>query len=322
MLELLLDNKNGNVWDLSEIAGEIAWKTSRIGKPGSLEFTLIRTTLFQDLAFQFNNGDVVRFRKDGTNVFYGYVFKISEDMDGVVKILCYDQIRYLLASDTYVMSNVTAADVLRRIAGDFRLNLGRIDDTSYKIPTMVEDNQKLIDIICKALDLTLINAGRNYFLYDDFGALSIRNSSDLLLDFFVGDESLMYGYTSERAIDSDTYNKVKLYQDNKKTGKRETYIALDSANITKWGTLQLTQSVDENMNSAQIQQLLNTLIAVKNRESKSLKIPAIGNIQVRAGCYVPIVIQKLGINQPFLVDECTHRFSGAEHTMTLELRVI
>ncbi|MFB9273369.1 XkdQ/YqbQ family protein [Cohnella cellulosilytica] len=322
MIELLLDNKDGKVWDLSSIVSDISWKTTRIGRPGSLEFTLVRGGIFQAKDFKINTGDVISFRYDSANVFYGYVFKLSESNDEAVKILCYDQIRYLQSSDTYAFAGATAADVLRRIAGDFGLKLGRVDDTGYRIPTLLEDNQKLIDIICKALDLTLINGGRNYFLYDDFGGLSLRDSESMLLEFFVGDSSLMTGYGAERSIDSDTYNRIKLYRDNKKSGKRDTYIAQDSASMARWGVLQLSQSVDENMNDAQISDMLNTLIAVKNRETRTLKVDAIGDVRVRAGCYVPIVIGERGINQPFLVDTCSHRFDGGDHTMTLELKVI
>lgn len=45
---LLLDDKQGNIWDISEIAGDITYKTSRIGKPSSLEFTLIKGSLYQN----------------------------------------------------------------------------------------------------------------------------------------------------------------------------------------------------------------------------------------------------------------------------------
>lgn len=322
MIELLLDNKDGKVWDISDIASDVSWKTTRIGRPGSLEFTLVRGGIFQAKDFKINNGDIVSFRDGDAKVFYGYVFKITEGDEEAVKILCYDQIRYLLSSDTYAFTGATAADVLRRIAGDFGLKLGRVDDTGYRIPSLLEDNQKLIDIICKALDLTLINGGRNYFLYDDFGGLSLRESESMLLEFVVGDRSLMTGYGAERSIDSDTYNRVKLYRDNKKSGKRDTYIAQDSASMARWGVLQLSQSVDENMNEAQISDLLNSLITIKNRETRTLKVDAIGDVRVRAGCYVPIVIGERGINQPFLVDSCTHRFDGGDHTMTLELKVI
>ncbi|MFC4305805.1 XkdQ/YqbQ family protein [Cohnella boryungensis] len=320
MIKLLMDNKDGELWDLSGIVSDISWKTTRIGRPGSLEFTLVRNGIYQAKDFKINTGDVVSFRYDGAKVFYGYVFKISESDDEAVKILCYDQIRYLQNAGTYAFANTTASDVLRRIASDFELKLGHLDDTRYVIPTLIEDNQKLIDIFCKALDLTLINGGRTYLLYDDFGALSIRDSENMLLDFVIGDRSLMTGYGAERSIDSDTYNRIRLYRDNKTSGKRDVYITQDSDSIARWGLLQLSQSVDENMNKAQITQLLDSLIAVKNRETRTLKIDAIGDIRVRAGCYVSIVISERGINQPFLVDSCSHRFDGGSHTMSLELK--
>jgi hypothetical protein len=322
VFEILIDNKNGNVWDISNIVSGVKWKTSRIGRPGSLEFTLIKNAIYQDVRFQFNNGDIIRFRKDGQNIFYGYTFVIDGGKDEAVKILAYDQVRYLLSSDTYVFANITASDILRKIAADFNLRLGQIDDTIYRIPTMVEDGKKLLDIVCKSLDLTLINSNRNFVLYDDFGSLRIRNIADMLVDFIIGDGSLMYDFNMKTSIDHDTYNKVKLYKDNKDTGKREVYIAQDSANKKRWGTLQLYQSVDENMNAAQIKQLLDTLITLKNRESKTLKINAIGDVRIRAGSYVRILIEEYNINQPFLVDECQHSFDGSDHTMTLEMKVV
>lgn len=324
MLKIIIDNKDGNMWDISEIVADVTWKTSRIGKAGSLEFTLIKNTLEQDAAFKYSNGDIVRVEdaEETINVFYGYVFSIEGGRDEAVKITCYDQLRYLMANDTYVFTNITASEVIKTIASDFKLQLGRIDDTGYRIPTMSEDNQKLLDIICKALDLTLINSGKNYVFFDDFGALSVRNIEDFLLDFIIGDSSLMTNYTHETSIDSDTYNVIKLYRDNKETGKREIYQAYDSANMAKWGVLQLYQSVDENMNPAQINEMLTTLATLKNRESKTLKIEAIGDLRVRAGSYVRIQIAEYGINQPFLVDECSHTFNGADHAMALELKAI
>ncbi|MEJ8548153.1 XkdQ/YqbQ family protein [Brevibacillus borstelensis] len=322
MYEVLLDDKQGNVWDISGIVTGITWKTSRLGSPGSLDFTLIKGAIYQDISFKVNNGDIVRFRYNDQNVFYGYVFSVDGGKDESVRIKCYDQIRYLLNKDTYVFSKVTASEVVMRIADDFHLMTGQIANTGYAIPTMVEDNQTLLDIIEKALVLTIWNTGRNYILYDEFGSLTLRNVEEMLVDFMIGDNSLMTDFVIKSSIDQDTYNRVKLYKDNKKTGKREVYLAKDSANIAKWGLLQLTQSVDEDKTAAQINALLDQLITIKNRETKTLRIEAIGDPRVRAGCYVPIVIQEYQINQPFLVNEVTHRFDGDDYTMSLELKVI
>ena len=322
MLEILIDNKNGRVWDVSEIAKDLTWTTTRVGRPASVDFTLIGSGIYQDKAFTVQNGDIVRVRKDDVNVFYGYVFNVKQNRDAEISIKAYDQVRYLLNKDTYVFKNVTTGDVIRKIAADFKLKVGRIDDTGYRIPSMVEDGQTLLDIIEKANTLTMSATGRFFVFFDDFGALSLRDVRAFEAGFYIGDGSLMTGFEYGRDIDSDTYNRIKLYKDNQKTGKREVYMVQDSANIARWGVLQLYEAVDEEMNAAQINELLNRLAALKNREQRTLKLEAIGDIRVRTGMYLPVVIESLGINQPMMVDEVTHRFDGADHTMSITLKVI
>ena len=317
MLEVITDNKQGGVYNISELVTDATWKTSRIGKPSSFDMTIL-----QDANYILNNGDIIRVKYDDVPIFYGYVFSVGRQLEETLKVKAYDQMRYLTSNDTYVFANKTAAAIMKQIAADFGLKVGAVADTKYKIPSMVEDNQKLMDIICKALDYTVINTGVIYTMYDDFGNLIIKNSQDMKLDLVIGDNSLMTGFSFEKSIDSDTFNRIKLVRDNKDTKKRDVYIAQDSANIAKWGRLQYFQKVDENMNPAQIKQLLDNLVKAKNKETKTLKIDALGNPTVRAGCFVTVTIEELAINQFYLVDECSHKFSGDEYTLSLELKVI
>ncbi|WP_238177946.1 XkdQ/YqbQ family protein [Paenibacillus contaminans] len=307
---------------MSEITSDLSWTTTRIGRPASVDFSLIRNGIYQERAFAVSNGDIVRIRMDEANVFYGYVFAVKVNQNDEVSVKAYDQTRYLLVKDTYVFKAATATQIIKQIADDFSLRVGRLDDSGYRIPTMSEDGQMLMDIIDKAITQTLISTQRHYVFFDDFGSLSLRLVDDFLAGFYVGDGSLMTGYDFGRDIDSDTYNRIKLYKDNKETGKREIYMEQDSANIARWGLLQLYESVDENMNAAQISTRLTQLVQLKNRESRGLTLEAIGDVRVRAGMYLPVVIESLGINQPMLVDEAKHRFDGTNHTMSLTLKVI
>lgn len=324
MLEVTLDHKNGKVWDISGIVSDLSWSTTRTGRPANIDFTLIQNGIFQDRSFSVNNGDIVQVRKDGYNFFHGYVFSIKTDQDAQVSIKAYDQVRYLLFKQMYKFKNTTATDIIKKIAADFQLKVGRLDDSKYKIPSLLEDGGTLLDIIEKAITLTLVNTQRHYVFFDDFGTLSLRLVDDLLPDFYIGEGSLLTEYDYTRDIDSDTYNLIKLYRDNKQTNRRDVYQAQDSANIAKWGILQLYQSIDENMNKAQINAMLTQLAQLKNRETRSLKLNAIGDIRVRAGTYARIHIASLGLDMshPMLVDECIHKFDGADHSMSLTLKVI
>ncbi|MEI7027907.1 XkdQ/YqbQ family protein [Paenibacillus sp. y28] len=323
MLEILSGNHSGDLWDISEIVAEISWKTGRIGKASSVEFTFIKGALYQDKDFAIEPGDIIRMTKDGKGLFYGYVFSIDSGREENVRVTAYDQVRYLMSNDFVQLKNVTATEVIRHIAGAFNLQTGELADTEHKIPTILEDGKKLLDIICKALDLTLISTGKMYVFYDDFGELTLRDMDTMAVyDISLGEGSLLFDYSSKRSIDSETYNYIKLMKDDKEAGGRVFHILKNSETIARWGILQKYEKVDEKLNTEQINARLEQLMSWHNREQRSMSLQAIGDPRVRAGCYVPVFIRELGIEQMYLVEECTHKFEGADHTMQLELKVI
>lgn len=322
MIEVLIDHKDGRVWDVSEITEGLNWSTTRVGSPASVEFTLVNSGIFQDRAFSIENGDIVMIRKENMKIFYGYVFSVKQNREQVLSVKAYDQVRYLLNNQTYVFKNVTTGEVIRQIAADFGLQVGRIDETGYRIPSMVEDGQTLLDIIEKANTLTMRATGGFYVFLDDFGELSLRDVSGYTPELYIGDQSLLKDYDYSLDIDNRTYNRIKLYRDNQVTGRREVYIAQDSANIERWGVLQLYQSVNENLNEAQIEEQLMQLAQLHNREQKKLKLTCLGDWRVRAGMYIPIVMESLGIRQYMIVDEAKHQIDGEEHKMDLTLKII
>lgn len=321
MLEAVIDNLDGTLWDISDICSEVKWTTSRIGKPSVLDITLHQDGLYQDTGFRYKNGDVIRVKVDGQGLFWGRVFVNESGRYSPVKIRAYDQLRYLNASDTYVKQNIRADQVIRDQCAAVELNVGELVNTQYVIPKVMEDGQKRLDVCCNAIYNTLLATGRLYVLYDDFGSIQLRDVDNMVIDLIIGDESLVFDYRMKSSIDEDTYNRVKLVQDNKSTGKRDVYIVQDSANIARWGSLQYYQKVDDKLNSAQIQGIMNRILELKNRETQSFRLSALGFVGMRAGIKVQVTIEELGIDQFFLVEECTHRLAGDEHTMDLEMKV-
>lgn len=320
-MELMLQNKKGRLWNIAELASDISWKTSRAGKPATLEVTLVDGGLYQDKSFGIENGDIVQFRMDGTDIFYGFVFSLSTGSDREIKLTAYDQVRYLLGNGTYVLQNVTAADVITRIAKDYGLKTGSLMQTAYRIPSLVADTKKLLDTIMGAVDKTLAYGGKLLCFYDDFGKLTLRAPEEMLLDVVLGDGHLLYDYSLKKSIDDETYNTVYLYQDNEQTGKREFFTAADRANVERWGILQLYEKADDKGNAAQNREKAANLLKLHNREKVSLSVQAIGDVRVRAGNFVYVLLDDL-TTQLYLVDQCSHKITGSEHTMSLDIRVV
>ena len=309
------NNVNGTAFDVSEIAMSPKWTTKRTGSPASFEFEVLKD---QDVIWK--HGGIIAVKNGKTGVFYGYIFKITETANGVVRITAYDQTRYLKNKDTYVFTGKRADQITALIAADLGLKIGTLENTGYVIPSLVEDNKTLFDIILKALDLTLINTGQMFFLWDDYGSLRISSCAGSKLDLLVGDESLATDYTYTSEIDSDTYNRIKLVRDNKETGKRDVYLFQDSNNIKFWGTLQYFEKVDEKMNAAQITERGNNLLALKNRPQRTFEVKALSDLSVRAGRVLFISFADIGVKQFFLIDEASHDLE--KEIMSLKLRVV
>ena len=292
----------------------ITWQTDRYGSPGELNFTVIR-----DSVLKIGSGDAVRLTVDGTGIFFGFVFQMAPRKGGTMEIKAYDQLRYFKNKDTYVYENKTAGELLQMLCADFNLNAGQIEDTGYKIESRVEDGQTLFDIMQNALDITLLNTGQMYVMFDDFGALALRNISGMAYNLLISENTAEdYKYTV--SIDGETYNQIKLVFDNEETGKRDVYMTKHTGNINKWGILQYYNTLQKGENGAA---KAEALLSLYNKETRSLSISnAFGDVNIRAGCMIVAMLDlgDMQLSNLMLVEKCKHTFQENVHFMDLTLR--
>lgn len=291
----------------------IKWTTDREGSAGSLEFTVVK-----DDIINFQEGNRVELKVDGTPVFAGFVFTKARTKEKVISVKAYDQLRYFKNKDTYLYENKTASELLKMIAGDFSLFTGDIADTKY-VMSASENNASLFDIMKNALDKTLVNTKEMYVLYDDFGKIALKNIADMKVPLIIND-SMAEDFDYETSIDSETYNKVKLLYEDNDSGKMEVFSAKNDYTIKKWGVLQYFEKIDNTENANMMAQ---ALLSLYNNKSRSLSINGVfGDLRVRAGSQIPVFLNlgDIEANNYLIVEKCTHTFKQNEHTMDLELK--
>ena len=322
---------NDKVFDVSELLeSEVSLTSELNGVPSELNFTYAKEIALQNnLNISFEEGNIVEFSVNDNKIFKGYIFSKNRDKNQKISVKCYDQLRYLKNKESYTYINKKASDILKIIANDFKLKLGNIEDTKYIIPARNEDNQTLIDIILTALDETFTATKQKYYLYDDFGRLTLKNANDMFLkNIVIGDDSCLIDFSYKTDIDKETYNKIKLYKENKDTGKREIYIAKDSKTINKWGVLQYYESLPESCNDAQAKEFVQNLLEIYNRPKEELSIECLGlgkgEELIRAGNGIYVKIGGLGeinLAKACIISKCTHKFLNNEHKYSLNLLV-
>ena len=77
--------------------------------------------------------------------------------------------RYLKNKDTITEEGLKASDLLKRLAADFRLNLGSVEDTGYTLETIVEEDTQ--SNVTSTTDYLFLLAE-----YEVFGSRSYANS--------------------------------------------------------------------------------------------------------------------------------------------------
>lgn len=293
------------------IEGDVTWDTERSGSPGKVTFKMRGDVPVSE-------GDIVSLTYGDTKVFVGYIFERSVDKSGVTSVTAYDQLKYFNNPDTYVLEKIKASDVLKRIADDYQMTTGTIEDTGVVIPSIVEDNQTLMDIVYNALDKTVAVSNKVYVLYDDYGKLTLKSLDSMRLNLMLCEDTVGdYEYTA--SIEDETYNQIVLYYDNKDSKKREYFTSSDKNTINQWGLLRKSESIDATDGA---QKLADLYLAMYNKKTRKLSVKeAFGRPDVRAGTLVPVIMKvgEIKLSNFMLVEKASHTWSNGKYFMDLDL---
>lgn len=311
--DIVLLIESGNTVIQPAVKDDITWETNRKNTPGKLTFTVI-----QDQGIESAEGSAVSLQVNGIPLFYGFVFSRSRDKSHQIKVTCYDQIKYLIKNnDTYQYENKQVDDVVRMIAEDYRLNVGSLESGGYSM-TQYEEEETLYDIIQNAMDLTLMNTGTLFVLYDDFGKLTLKNIESMKTNILI-DEETGENYTYTSSIDELTYNQIRLYYDNEETGTREVYIAKDSENINRWGVLQYTEQLND-PTSGQVK--ADALLEYYDKVTRGLDVSGCvmkGKLQAGNSVGVILNLGEIKIQNYMVAEKVTHHITTDHWSADLRL---
>lgn len=268
----------------------------------------------------FPNGSEAVFTYNNTNIFYGFLFKSSQSKDNF-SCICYDQLRYLKASNSIMRQVQTLDSFTNDVCAQVgeRMRLGKLDSTEVNLGKYNFDNKTHLDMIYQSIKDNLLLNGYQYVLRDNFGALDLIDAYDLRLPLIIGDSSLATDFEYTNSIDDDTYNYIKVALDDEEKGVRDVYITTQGQTVAAWGKLMLYDKVSAKMNSAQLTERANMLLKIKNRETETLSVECIGDVRVMAGSGIKIEIAQANINGWGMVESVTHEFGKTNHTMKLNL---
>jgi len=320
-VKLLLQH-GSNVYDATPILeGGIEWYASVMGKAGRLKFKVVR-----DGIVNFVEGDKVTLSVNGMVRFSGFVMTKERSSEQVISVTAYDQMFYLTRNKaTYMFVNKGMQEIVQTIGADYGLQVGYIADSGWKIPQRIEEGETLVDIILSALEICGQAVGKEYFLFDQGGALVVKERKAMMTDAVLKCDGSISDYTYKTDISRDTYNAVQLYHAGRKETERKAYQAEKTDKVKEWGRLQYYKRVAYTLNQAQLKELAESILKEKNRVVKKLTIENInGDMLLFAGNSIWLEIPDLAeisLQGQALIENCTHIFEDGEHRMRMDIRI-
>ena len=305
----------------------VTLEQTRQGSPAKLTFTVVK-----DEYLSFSEGAVARLTVDEKIVFVGFIFEKSRNKDQHISCVAYDQLRYFKNKDTWKIQNKKASDFLRLVCDQFLLKAGDIEDTGFIIEKLLCDNKTIFDAVQDTLDMTLINTGKMFVLYDDAGKICLKDAEKMKSDLLICNQTAVdYDYVSSIEEMINVVKLVRKVTQKKQKGKTnsekfdsyttgEVYMKADEKSVNQYGALQYFENnLDEKANPEQI---AARILELNNRVRRKLSISgAFGDTNIRGGSSVVLDLA-LGDQTARLwaiVDSVTHTFNNDHHSMDLQV---
>lgn len=262
-------------------------------------------------------GNQCAFYWEGKELFRGILMQQKQSEKKTMSVKAYDNGIYLANNkDTFNYTNKKASEIFVDICNRFQLPYTTVADTGYVIPELPKPKTTALDAILDALSLTFKATGIRYYVMSSDGKLSLIRRRENLLQWVIETGVNLESYDYSVSIEK-IKTRIKLLS------KEDTVVAeAANAELEKLiGVFQDIDKPDDNMEQANITDMVKAMLDEQSLPDKSLSISALGLPDVISGIGVFVTIKELGISKSFYIDEDTHTFEGNHHMMKLKLNL-
>lgn len=318
-LQFFIQLPNQKVYELSQTISSLSWATTLDSQPSKVRFSM---PILKE--FNIPMGTAVSIKIDNQNLFWGYIFEVDLEKDKA-SYLAYDQLRYLKNKDTYIFSGKTATQIFEAICADYKLKYKVVDNCDWEVSSRCHDGKTLYEIIDYGYKEALVNNQDWFIIRDNCGVIEQINLKSLKTNLLFSDTQNISKYRYRKSIDKDSYNRIKLVQDNTQEAVRKVYVEQDNINQSTWGILQYYEKVDKNATEQQIKERAAALLKIKNMETKQLSLTCVGapnNLMAGNWIFIelnPLVDAGFQNYQDYIITHCEHKWENNFHQVKIQV---
>lgn len=295
-----LIDKNNIKYELPHT--DITVKKYRTLKASELSINIVETDFFPEI------GDTLQVFCDLDAIFQGKIFEINQNYS-ITNLLAYDNLVYLLQSETLISYNKTASEIIELACTNIGITSKNIVNTLHSFTSINYENTPYLEIINELITQTTDISNKNYILFDDFGTITLKEGYEDVFEISINN---IIDFTKYSNFSSQNYNYIKVEQKTQ-GGYYKYYEAFDTESIEKIGKFQKIIRVDRNLTTAQCNELAKNYLAQYscNQEVFEIKLPFYENINIDDKIYF--------LNNLYTVIKIELKVSSTQNIITIEL---
>jgi hypothetical protein len=322
MISVWYLDSSTNKYNITSMLKNVDWSGDINTYPRTLQVNVQNANnLTKGKLISFKPGRTVILYIDGVEKFRGYVFKTSINEKGEQSLTCYDNLIYLTKnSETMIIKNQSASDVISSLCKKFGVPVGSIEATGYKIKKMVCQGKALSDIFSDSLKVTKTGNGKLYLLRSEKGKAYLKSRKNAA-HITVSVTNIISG-NYEVSIE-ELKNQVKVEKgqiDSKeKDSKYSSVTEKDSSSIDTYGIMQQIESADDKDTISMMSSKAKKLLKQLKEPTKTYSVDFIGHPDCITGNKISIKNEILGFSGTYYITADSHSFDGGVHKMSLQL---
>ena len=317
MIKLLHVKRDGSVFDISELVEQVKWS----GRKGSAARTVEVSLLDSNRAglersnIDVEDGQSCIFYWNDKELFRGLIMSQQQSNKMKMPIKAYDLgVHFANSKDTFTYKNKTADQIFVDCCNRLQIPYNVVAGTGYVIRELPKPKTTYFDVVQDSLSQTYKATGERFFPISLEGKMNLLHRKETILQWVIEDGVNLSSYTYKKSIEK-VKTRIKLLSNKEKVLAQRTNDALEQ----KFGVFQEINTPSDDLNQAQLKELVDSMISEKGQTDKSLIISGLGIPEIYSGIGVYVIIKDLGIEQTFYVDQDVHTFKGRKHTMSLTL---
>ena len=309
--------KEEKYYDITQLVEQIQWK----GRKGSSCRTL-NATLIDDDGYQHarshidvEQGNQCLFYYDGVELFRGIIMTQTQNNSKKMTFTAYDNGIYLANNkDTFVYENKTASEIFRDCCTRFQIPIGEVAECTYKIPELTKSKTTAFDTIADALSLDFDATGIRHYITSEKRKLSLTTRRENILQWVLEVGKNISNYSYSKSIEN-IKTRVKIVSKEGTTIAEKSNPELEK----KIGIFQEIEKPEESLTTAQIKDMVNSILNEKSTPERTLTLETIGIAEVISGIGVYVIVPELELSRTFYVDDDTQTFQDNLHKISLKL---